>query len=79
MMRSGVAFLGVGMSQGIVKWFNGEKGFGFISPDGGDPDVFVHFSAIVGTGFRNLEENQRVEFEVTQGQRGPQAADVRGV
>lgn len=78
-MRSEGVFLGVGMAQGTVKWFNGEKGFGFISPDGGGPDVFVHFSAIVGTGFRNLEENQRVEFEVTQGQRGPQAADVRGV
>jgi cold shock protein len=67
------------MAQGTVKWFNGEKGFGFISPDGGGPDVFVHFSAIVGSGYRNLEENQRVEFEVTQGQRGPQAADVRAV
>ncbi len=67
------------MAQGTVKWFNGEKGFGFISPDEGGADVFVHFSAIVGSGFRNLEENQRVEFEVTQGQRGPQAADVRGL
>jgi cold shock protein len=65
------------VAQGTVKWFNGEKGFGFISPDGGGPDVFVHFSAIVGSGFRNLEENQRVEFEVTQGQRGPQAAGRR--
>jgi CspA family cold shock protein len=67
------------MAQGTVKWFNGDKGFGFIAPDGGAPDVFVHFSAIVGSGFRNLEENQRVEFEVTQGQRGPQAADVRAL
>lgn len=65
------------MTQGVVKWFNGEKGFGFIAPDGGGPDVFVHFSAIEGTGYRNLEENQRVEFEVTQGQRGPQADQVR--
>jgi len=67
------------MARGTVKWFNAEKGFGFISPDEGGPDVFVHFSAIVGTGHRNLEENQRVEFDVTQGQRGPQAADVRPI
>jgi CspA family cold shock protein len=65
------------MAQGTVKWFNGDKGFGFIAPDGGAPDVFVHFSAIAGSGFRNLEEGQRVEFDVTEGQRGPQAADVR--
>jgi cold shock protein len=65
------------MAQGTVKWFNGEKGFGFIAPDEGGADVFVHFSAIVGSGFRNLEENMRVEFEITQGQRGPQASDVR--
>lgn len=64
------------MAQGTVKWFNGEKGFGFISPDEGGPDVFVHFSAIQGSGYRNLEENQRVEFEITQGQRGPQADQV---
>jgi CspA family cold shock protein len=62
-----------------VKWFNGEKGFGFITQDGGGADVFVHFSAIVGTGYRNLEENQKVEFEVTQGQKGLQASDVRVV
>ncbi|MCX5410133.1 cold-shock protein (plasmid) [Streptomyces sp. NBC_00335] len=67
------------MAQGIVKWFNGEKGFGFISPDEGGEDVFVHFSAIQGSGFRNLEENQRVEFEVTQGQRGLQADKVRAL
>ncbi|AWZ04063.1 MULTISPECIES: cold-shock protein [unclassified Streptomyces] len=67
------------MAQGTVKWFNGEKGFGFISPDGGGADVFVHFSAIQGSGFRNLEENQRVEFEITQGQRGPQADQVRAL
>ncbi|MGH3342404.1 MAG: transcription antiterminator/RNA stability regulator CspE [Carbonactinosporaceae bacterium] len=65
------------MTQGTVKWFNGEKGFGFITPEGGGADVFVHFSAIVGDGYRSLEENQRVEFEVTQGQKGPQADDVR--
>jgi CspA family cold shock protein len=62
-----------------VKWFNREKGFGFISPDGGGPDVFVHFSAVVGSGYRDLEDNQRVEFEVTQGQRGPAAVDVRAI
>jgi CspA family cold shock protein len=64
--------------QGTVKWFNGAKGFGFISRDGGE-DVFVHFSAIRGEGFRNLEEGQRVEFTVTQGQKGPQAQDVTPV
>jgi CspA family cold shock protein len=66
------------MAQGTVKWFNGEKGFGFISQDEG-PDVFVHFSEIQGEGFRNLEENQRVEFDLTQGPKGPQAARVRGI
>jgi CspA family cold shock protein len=67
------------MAQGTVKWFNAEKGFGFISPDGGGPDVFVHFSAIASDGYRSLDENQRVEFEVTQGQKGPQAEQVRPV
>jgi CspA family cold shock protein len=64
------------MAQGTVKWFNGDKGFGFIAPDGGAPDVFVHFSEIGGSGFRTLEENQRVEFEVEQGAKGPQAVRV---
>ncbi|MCZ4588216.1 cold-shock protein (plasmid) [Rhodococcus opacus] len=63
--------------QGIVKWFNGEKGFGFIKPDDGGADLFVHFSEIAGSGFKSLEENQRVEFEVGQGQKGPQAQNVR--
>ena len=67
------------MAQGIVKWFNPDKGFGFISPDGELGDVFVHFSAIQGHGYRSLDENQRVEFEVTQGQKGPQADQVRVV
>jgi len=67
------------VATGTVKWFNGEKGFGFISQDGGGADVFVHFSAIAGSGFKNLEENQKVEFEVTQGQKGLQASDVRVV
>ncbi|MFE0510833.1 cold-shock protein [Streptomyces sp. NPDC058964] len=65
------------MVQGTVKWFNAEKGFGFIAQDGGGPDVFVHFSEIEGTGYRGLEDNQRVEFEITQGQKGPQASRVR--
>lgn len=65
------------MTQGSVKWFSGEKGFGFIAPDGGGPDVFVHHSAIDGTGYRSLDENQRVEFDVSQGQKGPQADRVR--
>jgi CspA family cold shock protein len=64
------------VATGTVKWFNPDKGYGFISQEDG-PDVFVHFSAIAGEGFRNLEENQRVEFEVTEGQKGPQATNVR--
>jgi cold shock protein len=67
------------VAQGTVKWFNAEKGFGFIAQDGGGPDVFVHFSAIQADGYRSLDENQRVEFEVTQGQRGPQADQVKPV
>ncbi|NKY85495.1 cold-shock protein [Nocardia veterana] len=67
------------MAQGTVKWFNGEKGFGFIAQDGGGPDVFVHYSAIGGSGFKTLDEGQRVEFEVGQGQKGPQAQDVRAI
>lgn len=63
------------MKTGIVKWFNSEKGFGFISVEGED-DVFVHFSAIQGDGFKTLEEGQKVEFDVEQGARGPQAANV---
>ena len=64
------------MATGTVKWFNSEKGYGFISQEGG-PDVFVHFSAIQETGFRNLEENEKVEFDVSQGPKGLQAANVR--
>ncbi|WP_405668346.1 cold-shock protein [Streptomyces sp. NBC_01166] len=65
------------MATGTVKWFNADKGYGFISQDDGGADVFVHFSAIQTNGYRSLEENQRVEFEVTQGQRGPQAEMIR--
>ena len=65
--------------KGTVKWFNNSKGFGFIAPDDGGPDVFAHYSAIDGRGYRSLEENQRVEFEVTQGQKGPQASNIRAV
>nr|WP_274435872.1 cold shock domain-containing protein [Alicyclobacillus sp. ALC3] len=61
--------------QGTVKWFNSEKGYGFIQVEGGN-DVFVHYSAILGDGFRTLEEGQRVEFEIIDGQRGPQATNV---
>jgi cold shock protein len=64
------------MENGKVKWFNAEKGFGFIEREGGD-DVFVHFSAIQGDGFKTLEEGQEVTFDVEQGARGPQAANVR--
>ena len=63
------------MKQGTVKWFNNEKGFGFISVEGGD-DVFVHFSAIQKAGFKSLEEGQAVNFEIVEGARGPQAANV---
>ncbi|QZY53907.1 cold-shock protein [Crassaminicella profunda] len=63
------------MKTGTVKWFNSEKGYGFISVEGGD-DVFVHFSAIQGDGFKSLEEGQQVEFEITDGNRGPQASNV---
>ena len=64
------------MAQGSVKWINAEKGFGFIAQDGGGADVFVHFSAIQTQGYKSLEENQRVEFDITQGPKGPQAENV---
>ncbi|NHD19486.1 MULTISPECIES: cold-shock protein [Actinopolyspora] len=67
------------MAQGTVKWFNSEKGFGFIAPDEGGPDVFVHYSAIDADGFRSLDEDQQVTYEVTQGPKGPQADMVRGL
>ncbi|GAA3157635.1 MULTISPECIES: cold-shock protein [Streptosporangiaceae] len=66
------------MAQGTVKWFNADKGYGFIAVDGGK-DVFVHYSAILMDGYRALEQGQRVEFEITQGQKGPQAESVRTV
>jgi cold shock protein len=67
------------MKQGTVKWFNSEKGFGFIAPDDGSADVFVHYSEIQGNGYRSLDENQRVQFEVGQGAKGPQATGVTAV
>jgi CspA family cold shock protein len=67
------------MTQGTVKWFNAEKGFGFITPDGGGKDLFVHYTAISGSGYRSLDENQRVEFDQEQGQKGPQATNVRTI
>jgi CspA family cold shock protein len=65
------------MAHGTVKWFNAEKGFGFIAPDDGSADVFVHYSAIQSNGYRSLDENQQVEYSVTPGPTGPQAADVK--
>src|ERR1700753_1449735 len=65
------------MATGTVKWFNADKGYGFIAPDDGTADGFVHFSAIASSGYRSLNENQKVEFDTTQGQKGPQAENVR--
>jgi CspA family cold shock protein len=65
------------MATGTVKWFNNEKGYGFITPDEAGEDLFVHFSAIAGSGFKSLDEGAKVSFEVTQGQKGPQATDVQ--
>lgn len=67
------------MSIGTVKWFNAEKGFGFVSPDGDGPDVFVYHSAIQAEGYRQLQDNQRVEFNIVPGHKGPQAEAVRPI
>jgi cold shock protein len=67
------------MAQGTVKWFNTDKGYGFIAPDDGTPDVFVHHSAIKAGGYHGLQDNQRVEFTVSQGAKGPQADEVRAI
>ena len=65
------------MAQGTVKWFSEQKGYGFITPEGGGDDLFVHFSSILGEGFRNLTDGQAVEYELTEGRKGPEAAEVR--
>lgn len=65
------------MAVGTVKWFNSEKGYGFITPEDGSKDLFVHFSGIAGDGYKSLNEGQKVEYDATQGQKGPQASNVR--
>jgi CspA family cold shock protein len=65
------------MATGTVKWFNSEKGFGFIAPEDGSADVFAHYSAIASSGYRSLEENQKVQFDITQGPNGPQAENIQ--
>lgn len=67
------------MASGTVKWFDGEKGYGFITPEDGSKDLFVHFSNISGSGFRSLEEGQKVQFEVGEGRKGPEATDVQAI
>jgi CspA family cold shock protein len=67
------------MALGTVKWFNSEKGYGFITPEDGSKDLFVHFSGIEGDGYKSLNEGQKVEYEASQGQKGPQASKVRPV
>jgi cold shock protein len=74
---AGAALRERGMATGVVKWFSDEKGFGFITPDDGGKDAFVHFSGIAGEGFRTLAEGSRVEYELGEGQKGPQATNVR--
>jgi CspA family cold shock protein len=71
--------IGMSMPEGTVKWFNADKGYGFITPSEGGNDLFVHFSSIVGSGYKSLDEGQRVSFNVTEGQKGPQASDVQAL
>jgi CspA family cold shock protein len=67
------------MPEGTVKWFNADKGYGFISPEDGGSDLFVHFSSIQGSGYKSLDDGQRVSYTVTEGQKGPQASEVQAI
>jgi CspA family cold shock protein len=78
-LRTAIEHEGGNVTTGTVKWFNADKGFGFITPDDGSGDVFAHFSAISSSGFRSLEEDQRVSFTINQGPKGPQATDIKNV
>jgi len=79
LIRSNLASIGVSMARGTVKWFNEHKGYGFITPDDGSEDLFVHHTSILSDGYRNLDEGSTVEYEIGEGQKGPMATNVKQV